>query len=42
MSFTYTYETFSADADGFDEQFAEFLNSKGSKNWQVKHCNYCH
>jgi hypothetical protein len=42
MSYRYSYETFSAASDRFDHEFSGYLNDKGSKNWRVMHCNYCH
>ena len=42
MSFIYSYETFRADAGDFDKKFTKYLNIKGSDNWRVKHCSYCH
>lgn len=42
MSYHYSYETFSAAAGEFDEKFTDYLNRKGSDDWRVKHCSYCH
>ena len=38
----YKYETFRAKSGEFDKKFTEYLNLRGSENWHVKDCNYCH
>ena len=42
MSDEYKFETFSASASSFDQEFTNFLNSKSSESWHVKNCSYCH
>lgn len=42
MEAEYLHETFSSESGEFDQKFTEFLNSKGSDNWKVKSCTYCH
>ncbi|MGO9373122.1 MAG: hypothetical protein ACLQBD_13585 [Syntrophobacteraceae bacterium] len=42
MSDEYKFETFSASASSFDQEFSKFLNSKSSESWHVKDCSYCH
>ncbi len=42
MQDQYKYETFRAKSGEFDKKFTEYLNLRGSENWNVKHCNYCH
>ncbi|MCE5333780.1 MAG: hypothetical protein LLG06_04240 [Desulfobacteraceae bacterium] len=41
MEDQYKFETFSADAGSFDQEFSSFLNGKSSE-WKVKNCTYCH
>lgn len=42
MEDQYKFETFSADASSFDQDFSNYLNSKASESWKVKTCGYCH
>ncbi len=42
MEDLYKFETFSADASSFDQDFTNFLNSKRRDSWKVKTCTYCH
>ncbi|MGA2223554.1 MAG: hypothetical protein ABSH41_03820 [Syntrophobacteraceae bacterium] len=42
MNNEYKFETFSASASSFDQEFTNFLNSKSSESWHVKNCSYCH
>ena len=38
----YKFETFKADANSFDREFTNFLNSKSSEAFEVQSCSYCH
>lgn len=42
MEEQYKFETFSAAAGSFDQEFSSFLNSKAKDSWKVKSCSYCH
>ncbi len=42
MEAQYKFETFTADAASFDQDFSNFLNTNSSQSWKVKTCSYCH
>ncbi len=42
MEDQYKFETFSSGSDSFDQDFTNYLNSKGNDSWKVKNCTYCH
>ena len=38
--FRYIFESFSADSDGFDGLFTDFVNKKYEDGWKYKDCEY--
>ncbi|MCK4908123.1 MAG: hypothetical protein KAS64_11260 [Spirochaetes bacterium] len=40
MENKYFFESFSADMDGFDGMFTDFINKKYVDGWKYKDCHY--
>ncbi len=38
--FRYNFESFSADFEGFDSLFTDFVNKKYEDGWKYKDCEY--